>query len=208
MVKHEDERHTLGDIINYIGDEYRWFEEMGVEIPGLADAEARGEEDDFRQASAIEAAYIREHEHDVYEIMWPDHVSTKRFNSDASFCLVVDVEAEPKMTRPTSPEEFEKRTGLVLEVLADAVIMSRKGAYARLTSEQREWFVAHVDLRLRYLHAVRVSFREVLEGSGNRGRDLAIKWTEHWLEAYLSNLKNYQETHSHTLFDEKEVLET
>ena len=96
MTKHKSEKVTLKEIIEMIEDcrhsDDPWYDVIGVDIEGLDEALAKGEQDDFEEASRIESEYIQRHENDVYEINWPDHVITPRYNSDASYQLYEEAE--------------------------------------------------------------------------------------------------------------------
>ena len=89
MTKHAPQQLKLSAIIDRMADhtDENWPTVMGIDVPGLAEAEANGEQDDLEKASAIEAEYLKQHENDIYEVQWPDHVTTPRFNSDASYHL-------------------------------------------------------------------------------------------------------------------------
>lgn len=89
MSKNAKATATLAEIIDRIDSDRHadaeWYDVMGIEIPGLADAMAN---DDLDAASEIEAAYIREHESDMYEVRWPDYAIAPRYDGDASYVLV------------------------------------------------------------------------------------------------------------------------
>lgn len=91
MTKHEPQALKLSEIIdrmtNHTDD--NWPDVMMIDIPGLTEAEAIGEQDDWKKASEIEAEYLDQHADDLYEVRWPEHVTTPRFNSDASYHLQV-----------------------------------------------------------------------------------------------------------------------
>jgi hypothetical protein len=85
MPKHKSQIHTLSQIIGRML-EYKqavgiWYEVMGVEIPGLAAAI----KNDPDNSGEIIWAYARTHANDKYRVMWPDHVTVKKFNSDATY---------------------------------------------------------------------------------------------------------------------------
>ncbi len=98
MPKHKPLETTLRDCIERIDDRNPdpWYDVMGIEIPGLAAAlsdvdaaEAIANYDEaellLAKADAIEAAYIRQHANDPITVVWPEHVLTPRFNSDATY---------------------------------------------------------------------------------------------------------------------------
>jgi hypothetical protein len=86
MPKHEPEIHTLEEIIDamgaYRGADYQWHDLIRVDMPGHADALAA---DDFFTAFRVEDRYINAHASDRYRVTWPDHVTVKKFNSDATY---------------------------------------------------------------------------------------------------------------------------
>lgn len=87
MVKHENEQHTLKEIIDGIDDSNpeSFWEIIGIEIPGVWTAAAMG---DHETGGELVGNYIEAHKNDVYEVIWPEHVTTPRFNSDATYRLV------------------------------------------------------------------------------------------------------------------------
>jgi hypothetical protein len=89
MAKHEPQTLTLSEIINRIEihTDQNWCDVMGIDIPGLAEAEANGEQDDWKTVKEIESAYLSEHGGDMYEVHWPQHVAYPKFNGDASYHL-------------------------------------------------------------------------------------------------------------------------
>lgn len=72
-MKRKPDYQTLGDLINFMDDNHQepWYERIGIE-DDLSDPETEGR-------------YIREHENDMYQIEWPDHVIVCRYNSDAYY---------------------------------------------------------------------------------------------------------------------------
>lgn len=82
---HETRTMTLGEIINRLDSDDCWYEVMGIDIAGLDAALRDADADDFDAANQIEAAYIQQHENDVYEVSWPEHVTVPRLNSDADY---------------------------------------------------------------------------------------------------------------------------
>ena len=92
MPKHKDQIVTLGEIIDRIpaNSVSQWYEIMGIQVPGLVEALKHAAETDesndaFDQASQIEADYVRAHQNDKFRVMWPEHVTSPKFNSDASY---------------------------------------------------------------------------------------------------------------------------
>ena len=86
MSRHKSEKLWLTDIRDRIiesRNDSEWYEVMGVHIPGL---ETINHSSEFY---GIEAAYLSEHSHDLYLVSWPDHVINPRFNSDASYQLIM-----------------------------------------------------------------------------------------------------------------------
>lgn len=83
-MKHEPLTTTLSDCINRVDvrSDSPWYDVMGVNIPGLREAIAA---DELDTADAIEAEYITRHGSDQITVVWPEHVLTPRFNSDASY---------------------------------------------------------------------------------------------------------------------------
>ena len=94
MQKHKSETMTLGQIIDRINPMScdPWYTIVGVKIPGLAEAFERANSDDediaeagFNEVIQIEEDYITAHKKDVYEVSWPEHVTIRKLNSDASY---------------------------------------------------------------------------------------------------------------------------
>lgn len=84
--RHESQVLTLGEIIDRMEPGAgNWYDVMMIDIPGMIEAEENGEEDDWQEASKIEADYLKEHINDKYEVRWPEHVTYPRFNGDASY---------------------------------------------------------------------------------------------------------------------------
>jgi hypothetical protein len=85
MPKHKPQIHTLSQIIGrmmeYKQDVGPWYEVMDVEIPGLANA-IKSDPDSIGE---IVWSYARSHSSDKYRVTWPDHVTVKKFNSDATY---------------------------------------------------------------------------------------------------------------------------
>jgi hypothetical protein len=104
--------------------------------------------------------------------------------------------------KPTSPEEWLKRTSLLLDMQVDAVL--REKPEARLAPDQLRWFYDHVDVCFRYLHATNLRWRKWLEDRDRRidPRLQARVWIRHWLQAYLRDPAEYQKRHPHSIFNE------
>jgi hypothetical protein len=87
MPKHKPQTLQLSEIINRIDShtDESWFDVMGIDLPGLDEAKAIDGPDDFAAQSQVEAEYIDEHECDLYEVRWPEHVVYPKFNSDACY---------------------------------------------------------------------------------------------------------------------------
>lgn len=83
-MRHEPERTTIAAVIEGIDPraDQMWWQIIGIEIPGLAEAEAA---EDFDRASAIEANWLREHDQDPVVVTWPEHVRVPAYDSDATF---------------------------------------------------------------------------------------------------------------------------
>jgi len=60
----------------------RWWQVVGIDLPQIDQAIEAG---DFELASNLEAAYLEQHEKDVYRVTWPEHVLQREFNTDASY---------------------------------------------------------------------------------------------------------------------------
>lgn len=90
MAKHKSQTLTLIEIIDRIDShtDENWFDVMGIDLPGLQDAKVIDGPDDFTAQDRVEAEYITEHEDDLYEVRWPEHVTYPKFNSDASYLLI------------------------------------------------------------------------------------------------------------------------
>jgi hypothetical protein len=90
--------------------------------------------------------------------------------------------------KPTPHDEFIQ-CGILPNVVASTCLNSRGHT---LTAGQADWFIKHVDTRVRWLHANNVRWRRSLD----RGdRDQLYVWVHHWLEAYLRGPVTYQERH-------------
>ena len=104
--------------------------------------------------------------------------------------------------RPATPEvEFTNSTSLCLSVIAKNALdhaMSRMSPHAlpsKHTFAQQEWFMQHVDLRIRWLHANDEAFRKSMNGHTNADRDRAIMFARHWAKAFLDDPDYYQRKH-------------
>ena len=85
MSKHKSEKETLSEIIENMGDLFpRWWEVMGIEIPGMESVSA----DDFDAEEELESAYLQSHRNDLYLVSWPEHVINPHFDSDANYQLI------------------------------------------------------------------------------------------------------------------------
>ena len=99
-----------------------------------------------------------------------------------------------KTYRPPTPiQDFERVTPLMLEFMT-YIILNKKKHF--LTEEQSYWFIAHVDLWVRWFHANNSRWRRRLE---NDGRDWMCMWIEHWRDAYLHDPEHYRNNHPHYL---------
>jgi hypothetical protein len=58
---------------------------MGIDIPGVAEADAA---EDFDLAAEIEAAWLRKHAGDKVRVCWPEHVAVPSYNGDATYMLI------------------------------------------------------------------------------------------------------------------------
>jgi hypothetical protein len=86
MSKHEAEIHTLGHIMSLMDQSVGyWTDTLGIEIDGVVEASDAGDDDKVMQ---LEHDYIRAHKNDKYRVTWPDHVTVKKFNTDATYQLV------------------------------------------------------------------------------------------------------------------------
>ena len=89
--RHESQVLTLREIIDRMEPGAgNWTDVMMIDIPGLSEAEANGEQDEWEEASRIESEYLKQHANDKYEVRWPEHVTYPRFNSDASYLACGD----------------------------------------------------------------------------------------------------------------------
>ena len=88
---------------------------------------------------------------------------------------------------PTDTGIFERRTSLMPEVIAEQFV-----AASGLSDAQVSWFVRHVDLRTRWLHANNPRWKRWLESEGNKGRDQLYVFAEHWASAYRKNPDMYE----------------
>ena len=98
MAKHETQELALNDIINRIDDSNpnKWYEIVGVDIPGLEEAyqaacENDQDEDPFEDCNKIEADYLKEHGNDKYQVSWLEHVTFRRYNNDAFYTRISEV---------------------------------------------------------------------------------------------------------------------
>jgi hypothetical protein len=82
MPKHEPEIHTLGHIMRHLATDDAWYHVVGMDLPAFENAIKDGAES---EADRLEDIYYNRHKNDKYRVTWPDHVTVKRFNSDATY---------------------------------------------------------------------------------------------------------------------------
>jgi hypothetical protein len=93
---------------------------------------------------------------------------------------------------PTPREEFEKRTAIMPDVVAETVLGRMDH---ELTPAQCEWFVKHTDVWTRWFHANDSQWKRSLERNDNRGRDRLYSFVEHWAYAFRKDPALYQKRH-------------
>lgn len=112
------------------------------------------------------------------------------------------------MSQPaTDPEVFTEVTTLLPQVVAETALKGNKAVEGILDEAQRAWFILHVDLRLRYLHANNCSYRLLMERPGNAGRDSVYEFVGHWLSAFLRDPEGYKQKHQFISPEEEAPVE-
>lgn len=99
-----------------------------------------------------------------------------------------------KSRKVISLANFISKTQLLPVTIAETCLEQRQGSI-RLTTEQQNWFVAHVQTRMRQLYSRNPQVRRRLVAGGNAGRDWAYTMVNHWLTAYLQNTEHYKARH-------------
>jgi hypothetical protein len=95
MPKHKDELHRLSDLLCLIElhTDDCWIDVMGIDIEGYIEAESEWVESQGENQDAgdklikLREDFARAHANDIYLVSWPEHVTTPRFNSDATYRL-------------------------------------------------------------------------------------------------------------------------
>lgn len=107
MAKHKKSKVTLGDLLTLVDKhcDGRWWDVVGVDIPGLDELMDSGEQADLDRASEIEADYLKAHMDDAYIVSWPEHVIVPQYNSDASYQRIKDDGSEWMTIYRSSLEE-------------------------------------------------------------------------------------------------------
>lgn len=106
-----------------------------------------------------------------------------------------------KYKKPVSREVFETKTALLLDVIAENVVVQFENEYKQtLTKEQREWSVNHADVRIRWFYANDKKWYKKLNNKTNVGRDYCYMFVAHWLKAFMMNNEQYKKRHG--VYDE------
>jgi len=93
--------------------------------------------------------------------------------------------------RPTSVEEFEDCTGILLDAVVGALAADDRTG---LTVEHWRWFSEHVGWRLCYMHANKPKQRKKME-AGETGLAVVCAFVAHWFEAFRRDPEVYMERH-------------
>lgn len=101
---------------------------------------------------------------------------------------------EIKYKKPICKEEFEKKTPLLLDVVAETIIADFEFVYkTKLIPEQRQFFINHFDERIRWLYTNNQRWKRTLNNKTNAGRDHCYIFAYHWLMAYMIDNEQYVE---------------
>lgn len=89
-MKHKNVTRTIGAIINEMNCARPWYEVMGIDLPGMDEAETALEAGVDDQAALdamakIEDDWLKIHADDEIEVGWPEHVLCPKFNGDAYY---------------------------------------------------------------------------------------------------------------------------
>jgi hypothetical protein len=98
----------------------------------------------------------------------------------------------------TSPDEFDKGTALMLDVLFEDVANEdshQSQEFRKLPASDRDWFQKYCDKWVRYFHANDPKWRTWLEGRNPRidQRAQVKVWFRHWLAGYVINPDRYHQ---------------
>lgn len=97
------------------------------------------------------------------------------------------------MAAPTAKGYFADRA-LCPEIMASMVILEARHN-GEVTQEQANWFVAHADTWLRWMHANKPIWRKKLERQENKDRDFILTFVRHWKDAFVQNPDRYKLQH-------------
>jgi hypothetical protein len=100
----------------------------------------------------------------------------------------------------TPPDAFVNATALVVDALIDGVLAATPHS---LTEPQIKWFRDYCDIRFRWFHANRRSWRKWLENRNHRidPRGQSRVWIRHWLAAYIKHPARFQREEADSLAD-------
>jgi hypothetical protein len=98
-------------------------------------------------------------------------------------------------------EKFAQETAIIVPLIA---LIVKEQEHPSLSEEDWNWFRHHADVRVRYLYSSNKSWKRVLKGNGDKGRDRVYMFVQHWLKAYVQNPARYQSRHPHDVFDFKD----
>ena len=84
MSKRDESTLTLKQIVNGIAatTDGHWADVMGIEIDGRKEAIEAGNHD---RADQLADSYLWSNAKRLYRVVWPEHVTIPKFNSDASY---------------------------------------------------------------------------------------------------------------------------
>ena len=85
-MKTANETTTLKAIFNAMDDQNacEWWSVMDIEIPGIAEI-IKSNSQDFDAMDRIAQEFFTKHQDDIVIVMWPEHVITPKYNSDAIY---------------------------------------------------------------------------------------------------------------------------
>ncbi len=96
---------------------------------------------------------------------------------------------------PFNMETFMERTALLPRVIAETVLLHEVPA---LHAEYWPWFIDHAEKRTLHCYNANRTFRNALNRSGDRGRQVLYAFVQHWLKAYRLGPRKYEQRHPHT----------
>ena len=107
--------------------------------------------------------------------------------------------------KPIGIAKFDHETGLTLQVLAGeelerrAIDIRRHACDYRVSSEQQQWFVEHVSLRVRFMDANSTQWHDWLRGHNcdhAAAEEKLRRWVYDWAGDFLDDEVEYKSQHS------------